>query len=252
MYSSEKYYIDGIIDRTTTSKYTKAAQKLALEFGEYIDYDPEAMTINSYIRFLRDHSFVKYSDAMSGCSLVRGLATVEFGVNWEATIEESCLRILDAIDLEEEAKLYVSPKEWAAFEEEMLTLIEGGYRNKSVLTETIIYIFSWNGVQRKDVHVEKIQISGDDTVTHDNKTIKDKLLVACLKIDNDFSLSHGKTPNKRQKNLLRGLSGTTKKVLSTKLHIIYISGILASGTIPLTTNYPLIQYYISIQKKLAR
>ena len=253
MYSFEKDYIDGIEERTTSSKYTKTVHKLALEFGEYIGYDPRKMNIHSYTRFLKEHSFVKYSDAVSACALIRGLATVEFDADWGALYKKSCLDILDVVDLEEEAKLYVSPKEWAAFEEEMLELIEGGYRNKSVVTETILYIFYWNGIVRKDINLDSIKTSGDDTVIHDGKIIKDKLLFTCLTSEDDLALdSHGKTPTRRYKSLLRGLSDTTKKVLSTKLYTVYISGILASGTIPTTMNYALIQYYIRIQEILLR
>ena len=253
MYSSEKDYIDGIEERTTSSKYTKTVRKLALEFGEYVGYDPRKMNIHSYTRFLKEHSFVKYSDAASACALIRGLATVEFDADWGALFKKSCLDILDVVDLEEEAKLYVSPKEWAAFEEEMLELIEGGYRNKSVVTEVIVYIFYWNGITRKDVDLKNIRISGEDTVILDGKIIKDKLLVTCLTSENDLAIdNHGKTPNRRYKSLLRGLSDTTKKVLLTKLNAVYISGILASGTIPTTTNYALIQYYIRIQEILLR
>lgn len=254
---NEREYVSAVNERVSNSNYTKTAASLALDFGKYVGYDPYALNIYRYTDFLKTEQkkgrFIKFSDAVSAAALSRGVTIKEMDGDWQMKVKESNLAILDAINLHEEAKLYVTQNEMDAFEKEIVFLIGGGFYSQVFVTEAIVYLFSWYGISRTELE----KISPDEISVHEDiismpgHQIKSKALALCLEKNKDAKIQHYGKVRKNQKEILsRGLSEEAKKVFDARLKTVYVSGILARDELPVMNNLELYIYYVRIQEMI--
>lgn len=161
----QKERLEKLLDDWLARRREAASIKTTVnEYYKYCEYDINKMSSSSYCEFTREKG-IRYSDAVIARRIVRHILVEELGSdeslwpNWKGSDI-----VLDCVNLEEEAKDFITLSEWEDFSEEMIKALDE-INKRGLRKKYLIMCMTWHGIKTSLIN----KITKDNIAIYDDR-----------------------------------------------------------------------------------